>query len=242
MIDSMGIIQAVQEAQQQLPQGSASRAMRLAVIAPAYDPFANWPGPADLPTVQFEGEDDIGEQTYAVLNGYVPMAGDRVLMIPTGTTYTIVGKVGNPVDIQGFWADADSSGVELGGGSYYSSEEGLLIAQDVEVQGELVHGPRANRVPEVLTGTVTLNGPGAGTSITGTVTFTPALPVGTVVYCPAVSIFGSAAGTGTAYARCTAATATGLTIQILKSDTARANFVSGENFVVHWMALARPTI
>jgi hypothetical protein len=242
MIDSIGIIQALQEAQRQLPEGSASKAMRLALVDPAYDPFATWPGPADLPRVTFEGEDDLGEQTYAVLNGYVPMAGDRVLMIPTGTTYTIVGKVGNPVDVQGFWADADSSGVELGGGSYYSSEEGMVLAGNLEVAGELAHGPRDNRVPEILMGTLAMNGPGLGTSIVGTVTFSPALPVGTVVYAPAPGIFGAAGGTGTAYARVTSASNTGLTIQILKSDTARANFASGENFTVHWVAFARPVI
>jgi hypothetical protein len=240
-MDSLSLLQAIQEAQQQLPKGSAGQDMRLAIIAPTYDPFTAWPGQITLPTVQFEGEDDIGEQTYAVLNGYVPMAGDRVLMIPTGTTYTIVGKVSNPVDVQGFWTDADSSGVELGGGSYFSSEEGLVLEQDLEAKGEVYIGPRGNRAPEIQMGSVNMNGPGAGTSISATVTFSPAWPVGTVVYCPSPGIATSAGGTGSAYARVTSATATGLTIQILKSDAARANFVSGENFTVHWVAYARPT-
>jgi hypothetical protein len=239
-VNSVDLLMTLQEAGRQTPPGSAGKAMRLAIIDPDYDPFALWPGPADLPRVTFEGEDELGEQTYAVLNGYVPMAGDRVLMIPTGTTYTIVGKVGNPVDVQGFWADEDSSGVELGGGSYVSSEEGLVLAGDAGISGELIHSSRDNRVPEIYFGTLALNGPGGGTFISGTVTFSPALPVGTTVICPAPGIIGSAGGTGTAYARVTAASNTGLTIQVLKSDAARANFVSGENFTVHWVAFARP--
>jgi hypothetical protein len=109
--------------------------MRLAVVDPAYDPFATWPGPITFPKVTFEGEDVLDEVPYAVLNGYVPMAGDRVLMIPVGDTYAILGRIGNAVDVQGFWTDTDSSGVELGGGSYFSSDEGLHLEGDLEVTG-----------------------------------------------------------------------------------------------------------
>lgn len=137
MISSLNLLQALQGAGQQLPGGSSDTAFRLAVISVGYDAFASNPLP--YPTVRFEGETEVGERTYAVLNGYVPMPGDRVLMVPVGTTYVIVGKI-NSFDTQGFWTDANSSGVELGGGAYFDSDEGLVLppGQDIVRNGRLI--------------------------------------------------------------------------------------------------------
>lgn len=240
MIDSLSIIQAVQESQRQLPQGSAGKPMRLAIVDPTYDPFVGWPGPATMPRVTFEGEEELTEQTFAVLNGYVPMASDRVLMIPTGTTYTIVGKVGNPVDVQGFWADADSSGVELGGGSYYSSEEGLVVAQDLEAKGEVHIGPRTNRIPEVQFGSGTISGAGAGTSVTLTVTYPIAWPAGTAVYVIPIAV-GVGGPANYTMLRVQNKTVTNFQITAIKTDAARANYDGSTSIPFDWIALARPT-
>lgn len=237
MIDAVGLLQSIQEARDQDRRGSADRPMRLAVIDPTYDPFATWPGPANLPKVTFEGEDVLDERPYAILNGYIPMAGDRVLMIPTGTTYTIVGKVGNAVDQQGFWADADSSGVELGGGSYVSSEEGLVIAGPGDFSEGIVFGSRSQQVPEIQFNLATIP-TAAAASLTATVNFSPAWPVGTTVYVY-TQIVGSPAASAFSMSRGSATHAV-LTLNILKTDAARANYVAGDTIPVFWVAMARP--
>jgi len=241
MINSQGLLESVRQHLEQQPQGSAGRPMRLAMIDATYDPFANWPGAADLPRVIFEGEEDldIGDKTYAVLNGYVPMPGDRVLMIPTGTTYTIAGKIPSGTDLQGFWSDIASSGTEFGGGSFCSTDEGLVIDGDGDFAGMITHGTRSNRVPEMQFGL--LNIPtAAAASMTATQAFSPAWPVGTVVYVVA-SIQGSGAATAFSMARPSASNTT-LTVSILKTDAARANYVAGDNIPVFWVAMARPAI
>ena len=192
-----------------------------------------------MPKVTFEGEAVLDDRQYAVLNGYIPMAGDRVLMIPTGTTYTIAGKVGNAVDQQGFWADADSSGVEFGGGSYISSEEGLSVVGGADFTEDIVHGSRNNRVPEFLFGKVDIP-TAAAASLTATVNFSPAFPVGTVVHV-FTQIAGSPGATAHSMSR-GVATNTQLTINILKSDAARVNYVAGDVIPVFWLALATPAI
>lgn len=68
---------------------SADRPVRLAVIDPAYV-ASSYPG--TLPRVTFEGETTMSTRRYACL--YAPSPSDRVVMIPTGTTYTIIGKIG----------------------------------------------------------------------------------------------------------------------------------------------------
>lgn len=65
------------------------RPVRLAVVDPAYVASSY---PATLPKVTFEGETTLSVRTYACL--YSPAPGDRVVMLPTGTTYAIIGKVG----------------------------------------------------------------------------------------------------------------------------------------------------
>jgi hypothetical protein len=130
MVNSLSLLQALQGAGQQAPGGSAGTPFRLAVIPVSYNAFSSNPSP--YPTVRFEGETEVGERTYAYLNGYVPMPGDRVLMIPTGSTYTIVGKI-NSFDTQGFWTDQNSSGVELGGGAYFDSDEGLVLPAGMDI-------------------------------------------------------------------------------------------------------------
>lgn len=65
--------------------GSAGRPNRLAVVDPAYAG-----GPA-RPKVTFEGESTMSGKEYPFT--VEPAAGDRVLMVPVGTTYLIAGVV-----------------------------------------------------------------------------------------------------------------------------------------------------
>lgn len=239
MISSRTLLEAMSTHAEQAPASSADRPVRLATIDPTYNPFATWPGPATLPKVTFEGETVLDDRQYAVLNGYIPMAGDRVLMIPTGTTYSIVGKMGNAVDQQGFWADADSSGVEFGGGSFISSEEGLTVVGGGDFTEDIVHGTRNNRVPEILFGLTDVP-TAAAASLTKVLNFSPAFPVGTVVHV-FTQISGSPAASASSMSR-GVATNTQLTINILKSDAARVNYVAGDNIPVFWLAVATPAV
>lgn len=58
---------------------------RLAVVNPAHA--------GGRPRVTFDGETTLSTKTYAYLSSYTPTANDRVLLVPSGTSYVIVGKV-----------------------------------------------------------------------------------------------------------------------------------------------------
>ncbi len=66
-------------------QTSADRPVRIAVIDPAYT--SGWPN------VTFEGESVMSTKGYVYVESYVPVAADRVLMLPVGNSYMIVGAV-----------------------------------------------------------------------------------------------------------------------------------------------------
>lgn len=69
--------------------GSADRPVRHAVVDPAYV-TSSYPG--TLPRVTFDGESTLSVKAYASL--YAPKPGDRVVMLPAGNTYVIVGAIG----------------------------------------------------------------------------------------------------------------------------------------------------
>lgn len=64
---------------------SATRPARLATIDPAYT--------SGRPRVIPDGESAPSGKRYPYLASYTPAPGDRVLMIPVGTSYVIVGRV-----------------------------------------------------------------------------------------------------------------------------------------------------
>lgn len=66
------------------------RPNRLAVVDPAYV-AGSFPG--TLPRVTFEGESTLSAKRYNVAGTYSPQPGHRVLMVPVGSTYVIVGKL-----------------------------------------------------------------------------------------------------------------------------------------------------
>lgn len=69
--------------------GSADRPVKHAVVDPAYV-ASSYPG--TLPRVTFDGESTLSAKGYASL--YAPKPGDRVVMLPAGNTYVIVGAIG----------------------------------------------------------------------------------------------------------------------------------------------------
>lgn len=74
----------------QSTDGSADRPCRIAVIDPAYS--------SGNPKVTFEGESTMSTKGYPFLSSYTPVATDRVVLVPIGTTYLIVGKIDNGVN------------------------------------------------------------------------------------------------------------------------------------------------
>lgn len=64
---------------------SADRPVRLATVDSAYT--SGWP------KVTFDGESALSQKAYPHLDSYVPARGDRVVLVPVGTTYLIIGAV-----------------------------------------------------------------------------------------------------------------------------------------------------
>lgn len=116
---------------------SANRPIRLAIIDPAYSPFVS-PYPNGIPAarVTFEGEGTLSGKYYPVAAGFLPMANQRVFMVPIGTTYLIVNGA-NPSVAQGFY-HGSVIGMEFGDGSYFDSVEGLQLETDAYIAGDLV--------------------------------------------------------------------------------------------------------
>jgi hypothetical protein len=69
---------------------SANAAIRLAVVDPAYTSISY---PTTLPKVTFEGESTLSDKRYLVVGNYLPRPSDRVVMLPVGHTYVILGAV-----------------------------------------------------------------------------------------------------------------------------------------------------
>jgi len=86
--------------------------------------------------VTFDGETALSGRQYAYMNGYIPCPGDRVLLIPVGNTFIIMGKV-SAVQQQGFLQSPDGTGldIEFGDGSYYNSGVGLVLTTPVALIG-----------------------------------------------------------------------------------------------------------
>lgn len=89
-LDPMTFMQSLTGYAKTQETGSQSRPIVLATIDPAYD-TGSFPDP--LPKVTFDGEDTMSGKRYAVMSPYWPQPGDRVAMVPIGTTYLIIGTV-----------------------------------------------------------------------------------------------------------------------------------------------------
>lgn len=86
----LGIVYAYVVEMLQKERPALFRVPRLGVIDPAYS-AASFPG--TLPKVTFEGEDTMSTKRYSVMSPYAPQPSDRVLLLPAGHTFVILGKV-----------------------------------------------------------------------------------------------------------------------------------------------------
>lgn len=87
----LGLAAGFTRTQQRQEGGSASRPNLHAVVDPAYSSASY---PTTWPKVTFEGEDALTERTFPAVSPYIPAPGDRVVMLPTGTSgYVILGKL-----------------------------------------------------------------------------------------------------------------------------------------------------
>jgi hypothetical protein len=88
-MDAVDFLAAVSgAARADLPPGA-----KLATVDPAYALGAGWPATPALPKVTFDGESTMSTKQYPIVAGYVPAASDRVVLVPVGRTYVIVGRL-----------------------------------------------------------------------------------------------------------------------------------------------------
>ncbi|WP_149264302.1 hypothetical protein [Actinomadura sp. K4S16] len=78
-------------AQAQAEPSSANRPVKLATVDPAYDPASYATG--TLPRVTFDGEATMSGKLYPVMAPYQPRPADRVVLVPVGNTYLIIGAI-----------------------------------------------------------------------------------------------------------------------------------------------------
>lgn len=116
-IEPLSFLQSVAGFAQANQPGFAPEKIRLATIDPAYV-SSTYPG--TLPKVTFDGETALSGKRYPVMSPYLPTPGDRVVMVPLGATYLIIGPT-----------DQDAS-VYIGGD--------LKLAGDLTVGDDLVMG------------------------------------------------------------------------------------------------------
>lgn len=79
-------LETVAGIQRNVSTSSADRPHLIAVIDPAYT--------TGNPKVTFEGESTMSGKEYAFLSSYTPVASDRVVLAPLGTSYVIIGSIG----------------------------------------------------------------------------------------------------------------------------------------------------
>ena len=86
MTDTLDILTSIADFTAAAGAGKASnRPAKLATIDPQYASGA--------PRVTFDGELTMSTKRYPCLGTYMPTANTRVLLMPVGTTYMIIGSV-----------------------------------------------------------------------------------------------------------------------------------------------------
>lgn len=90
-MDAQSFLETVAGVTRAQTDGSADRPLLIGTVDPAYV-SSSFPG--TMPKVTFDGESVLSGKTYVVLSpAYRPSPGDRVVLMPVGTTYAIVGSV-----------------------------------------------------------------------------------------------------------------------------------------------------
>lgn len=112
MVSSLDFLQSVSGFVRQ--SAAMPDRLKLGVIDANYPPASY---PTEMPRVTFAGETTLSGRRYAVAGSYRPTPGDRVVLVPVGTTYVIIGAL-----------DADAS-------TYASN---ATVASTLTVAGTLV--------------------------------------------------------------------------------------------------------
>lgn len=136
-MDALSFLQSVGGYVRSERDGSADRSIKLATVDPTWSVLDGL-----LPKVTFDGETTLSGKRYAYAGSYFPVGGDRVWMVPVGTTYLIVGSASNP-GRQGFAQDAaaDFYATHFGGASARVEVDGghsTLFVDDATVAGDVV--------------------------------------------------------------------------------------------------------
>lgn len=138
--DPLSFLDAVSGYTRAQSQSSADRPVRLAVVDPAYA------GHPALPKVTFEGETVMGARTYAY--SYPVAAGDRVAMLPIGTTYIIIGRVGGPTGLGVAFGGTGKTSVTAGNYLKGAGTSALVEVTPANVRSEI----GANNATNLTTG------------------------------------------------------------------------------------------
>lgn len=157
---------------------SANKAIRMGQIDYEYDPTDYLGG--TMPRVLFDGESVISQKRYPVFSNYYPRPGDRVVLLPIGTTYAILGTcdpiVQDPkVDLfnvvgSDTWEKPSGARlirVQVQGGGGSGGGAGTTVASQVSAGGGGAGGGygeswfSANAIDQSVTVTVPAGGVGA---------------------------------------------------------------------------------
>lgn len=106
--DHVTFLQGISDFVGEANQSSASKSNRLAVVDPSYVYGA------DSTKVTFDGEDSLTTKSYKILGNNYPLPGGRVLLVPVGTTYLIIGQVESRPASLAKIHQVDSTGVSTG--------------------------------------------------------------------------------------------------------------------------------
>lgn len=203
-LNPLSILQSVQGYLQDQETGSADRPVRLAVVDPAYA------GAPALPRVRFEGESDFGIRTYAY--SYPVKAGDRVAMIPLGSTYLIVGAVGGPKVTSGSFLRGTGTGMEERTAAQVRADIGANDATNLTA-GEL---PVARLDTRIVTGSINITPSAANTPTTVTWTYGRTLSGTVRAFCTANTTVPGTTVTGYAV---TTPSATAVAVYLTRTNT-----------------------
>ena len=145
---------------------NASQPIKLAVVDPTYT-ASTYPG--TLPKVTFDGESSLSTKRYPAMSPYLPVASDRVVMLPIGGTYLIAGALDTDASVR-VGGDLSVTGVSTLAAPAYTN---ATLQNSWAVWGGGFATPGYKRLPG---GLVKLQGLAGGGSKTSDTIFT--LPAG----------------------------------------------------------------
>lgn len=122
--DALSILQSITGFVQQQQTGPENKPNKMGTIDPDYS------GTGD-PKVTFYGETTLSGKNYPYMPPYQPTAGDRVVLVPVGTTYLIIGSIDsitNNISVPG--SAAISGNLTVGGTLSYTPSASIVEVSD----------------------------------------------------------------------------------------------------------------